>query len=350
MKEQIPEEEQKQDKLSSQEILNCMKIIFYLSLFLGFIWTLFYFCSIGIMPEIGNLYNFLFYLLVIFFIGILILGILILIEILPGGFLYGCTEYKEKDFLKKKAILRLAKIETFSFIIWFYFIFSILFIFIFKYLQNFSFLFAIAIIGSILILKLIFSNFTIFFTQTSFLLLLKISSSLLFYSISLFFLLFLPINKNYFEIILFLFILSVINGTIATTGILLKTFIQNQIINSMINCFIIVFPFLILFFSKTNIIFKIPFQLLKLGSYNATLIIDKTYADKINLSDFCNLYTSNNQSYKFNPIILSSIGSEYIIKCKKYKKCIIKISKEKILSVILKENKNNKSQKITKAK
>lgn len=41
MKEQIPEEEQKQDKLSSQEILNCMKIIFYLSLFLGFIWTLF---------------------------------------------------------------------------------------------------------------------------------------------------------------------------------------------------------------------------------------------------------------------------------------------------------------------
>jgi len=161
--------------------------------------------------------------------------------------------------------------------------------------------------------------------------------SLLVYSISISFLtiVFVLSNKKILETnweiiyyFIFLFIMGIVNSITATEEVEFKNITKNKFISVLL-----IFVLFLLFWAG-NFILKRSFQLLKLGNYNATLIIDKSYADKINLSNFCNLSGLNKQSYKLNATVLSSIGSEYIIKCKKY---IIKIPKEKVSSVMLKE-------------
>jgi len=108
---QKPEKKQKQEEQKQnckqnfpQEILNWMKIIFNSALSLGFIWTLLYFLSIRVMPEIGNFQNFLFYSLTIFSATLFIVVILTIIGILPGLVLRSWIT--DKKSLKQNVVLR----------------------------------------------------------------------------------------------------------------------------------------------------------------------------------------------------------------------------------------------------
>ena len=355
---QKPEKKQKQEEQKQnckqnfpQEILNWMKIIFNSALSLGFIWTLLYFLSIRVMPEIGNFQNFLFYSLTIFSATLFIVVILTIIGILPGLVLRSWIT--DKKSLKQNVVLRFfCKEIKCAIITWIYICFSaallISFILLvhFKELLNFvffnNFLFSVAIFLLSVLITLLISFIVIkdvyklYKTQVSkykWLLLM----SLLVYSISISFLtiVFVLSNKKILETnweiiyyFIFLFIMGIVNSITATEEVEFKNITKNKFISVLL-----IFVLFLLFWAG-NFILKRSFQLLKLGNYNATLIIDKSYADKINLSNFCNLSGLNKQSYKLNATVLSSIGSEYIIKCKKY---IIKIPKEKVSSVMLKE-------------
>jgi len=273
---QKSKEEQKQNckQSLSQEILNWMKIIFYLALSLGSVWTFLYFLSIKVVPEVGNFQNFLFYILIVFSMGLLIIVLFVFISILPSLLFLSLINEEEKIFLinlKIKNLLTLIKIII-CFIV--YLCCCIFYLFLFYY----------------------------------------------FY-------------KSYFKSILFLFVLGTINSAIGIVGISTIKF-KKFFIKFFLILLILILTLLIF---EGDFILKRSFQILKLGSYNAILIINKKYLNDMKLFDYCDITNAS-----INATVLSSIGSEYIIKCKKY---IIKIPKEKVSSVILKENENNKSQK-----
>lgn len=329
-----------------------VKLLFYAAITGGVVWHLmYYWIIVGAFPRLDTA-NLVGYLVSVFGVGIMVVIILTYIIFAPGlSFLiaYSCNKTTEGQEDKRSWIFWYFILLAFIIIVW-----LAIELFKLKYVYILYILFVL-VVGTALILIYKFSKqICDFFKKFPNLFKKSLNNQNLnliiafIFSIFLFVLPFLIVLmvitssedvsqnkiKGFFYFTFVFLLVGIVNGLIAKKGI---AFLRNALISGL---FLIFITLALLSYLNFNLILTLPYKLLKLGSVNTCLTIEKDFISKTNLIETYKfkclsrpdksqttdddkkpqpnahqqtIKDCDSKSNKFYFHVLSSIGSEYIV-------------------------------------